>query len=530
MDLSKLSNEELMRMRDAAPAAPAGGMDLSKLSNEQLLKLKPSDDPTGSFWENVKAGAGKVFYDLGRGAGQLFQEALTPKVYEDLRAQGKNTGPSLGETIGKKLGFASQADIDEAKKLDEPLMATAGGKVGNIVGTAALLAPTALAPAAATPMGGGVIGGAAGLLQPTVTGESRAKNAALGTAVGGATQVVANKIGSIAQAASARSAEKAAGEEALNATRDAALKAGRDAGYVVPPASVKPGLVNETIESVGGKISTAQTASIKNQRVTDQLAREYIGMKPDAIMTKAAIADAKNVAAEPYRQIAKISPEAQQALDAWKQANFEARMQWNYFRKSGNPQAFKDAQAAGEAAGAALDSIEQQAMQLYGPAGKDFVDALKAARVQIAKISTVEGAMTKGGHVDAGLIAKMGERLPLSDQLKVIADFAGNFPKAVQPIEKIGSMAHALRPSIGAAVGTVFGGPVGAAVGGAAGVAGPWTVRQLLLSGAGQAALATPTYGAGATRTVADLLANPATRALLPQAVAGAALQHRAQQ
>jgi hypothetical protein len=481
----------------------------------------------------MKAGAGKVFVDLARGAGQFVRDRLeSPMRDVAMFEQAKGAGPSRIDTRSKladAAGLPNQADIDEARRLEAPLMDTKAGMAGNIIGSAALLAPTALAPAAATPTGAGIIGGGFGALQPVGGGEDRAKNAAVGTAVAGATQVGANAIGGALANRAQTKATEAAALKAQNAVRDAALEAGKKAGYVVPPASVKPGLVNEAIESVGGKIATAQSASTKNQRVTDTLAREYLGMPKDSILSPTSLADLKNVAAAPYREIAAVSPEAKTALDAWKQANFDAKMQWTYFRKSGNPEAYAKAQELGKVAEGALDAIEQQAARaVSGAEATSLVEALKAARVKIAQIHTVESAMTKGGHVDAKAIAKLGERAPLSGPLKTIADFAGQFPKAVQTPEKVGGMATALRPTVGAGIGTVIGGPAGAVVGGGAGVAVPWAAREAMLSTVGQR-LATPSYNAGG-QLAARLADSRVARGALPQTIAGAILQNRAQE
>lgn len=527
-------------MRAAPEPKPAAG-SLADISTEELMKMRGSDepDPTGSFGENAKAGAGKTFYDLARGAGQFLRDALTPSSQVLLDAEAKR--PSLTGLVTPKkaiqapnivadaLGLPTQQDIDEAKALDKPLMDTAGGKIGNIGAGAVLAAPTALLPGAASPVAAGIVGGAMGAMQPVPTGGDRATNAAIGTAVAGATQVGANAIGGALAKRAAAKAEQAVADAAHNATRDAALDAGRKAGYVVPPSAVKPGIVNETIESIGGKQATQQSFSLENQKVTDRLAREYLGMGKDSILSKASIADAKNVAAEPYRQVAKLSDDAGRLLDEWKQANFDAKRWFSFARRSGDPEAFDKAQAFKEAAELALNGIEAEAARVAP--GQQLVEALKTARVKLGKISTIESALTSGGHVDAKSIAKMGERFPFQDELKVIADFAGNFAKAVQTPEKVSGMAHALRPSIGAGVGTLIGGPVGGAVGAATGVAVPWTVRQAMMTGAAQKVMATPSYGGGgAARTIAELLENPAVRASLPQAAGAAAIQHRAQQ
>lgn len=123
-------------------------------------------DPTEGMngMEKFRAGAGKAFYDIGRGVKQI-------------------------------TGNADQAEIDQAKALDAPLMNTGAGIGGNILGNAAILAPTMFIPGANTYTGAALIGGAAGALQPTATGESRTINTGLGAASGVAGQAIGNAVG-----------------------------------------------------------------------------------------------------------------------------------------------------------------------------------------------------------------------------------------------------------------------------------------------------------------------------------------------
>lgn len=118
-------------------------------------KQEPKLDPTDgmSTFEKLAAGAGKAVVDLGRGAGQM-------------------------------LGLVSEADIKAARKLDEALMNTGAGKVGNFAGNMMMALPTAFVPGANTLTGAAAIGGIQGLLQPTADGESRLGNAALGAGAG----------------------------------------------------------------------------------------------------------------------------------------------------------------------------------------------------------------------------------------------------------------------------------------------------------------------------------------------------------
>lgn len=154
-------------------------------------------DPTGSTWENIAAGARKAVADTGRGFRQL------------------------GSYVGLGDRKAIQQEIDDAKRLDAPLMNTGGGITGNVIGhvgmalipgmaakVAAMLPQLARAApglniaadallAPKTIPGALALGGAQGFVQPTAGDESRAANTALG-AVGSATiptAIAAAKVG-----------------------------------------------------------------------------------------------------------------------------------------------------------------------------------------------------------------------------------------------------------------------------------------------------------------------------------------------
>lgn len=126
-------------------------------------KYDPTADMSGA--ERFLAGAGKAFTDLGRGAGQLAR-----KVVPDRAADA--------------IGLPSQADIDQAKQLDAPLMRTTAGMAGNVAGNVAAAVPTALIPGAQSFGGAATLGAVQGLLQPVASDESRLANVALGGAAG----------------------------------------------------------------------------------------------------------------------------------------------------------------------------------------------------------------------------------------------------------------------------------------------------------------------------------------------------------
>jgi hypothetical protein len=129
-----------------------------QLARSQAKASKPETyDPTEgmSGLDKFRAGMGKAFYDVARGAGQL-------------------------------VGAVSREDVAESRKRDAPLMRTGAGVAGNIGGTLALLAPTALIPGANTITGGAAIGAGTALLQPSTSTEETVGNLALGGIAGAA--------------------------------------------------------------------------------------------------------------------------------------------------------------------------------------------------------------------------------------------------------------------------------------------------------------------------------------------------------
>lgn len=113
-------------------------------------KLDPTQD-MGTV-DRLRAGFGKAFTDLARGAGQW-------------------------------VGAVSRDDVAESRRLDAPLMNTTAGVVGNVAGNVAAAVPTAFIPGANTLAGAAAIGAATGALAPSVSGSETVGNIALGGAL-----------------------------------------------------------------------------------------------------------------------------------------------------------------------------------------------------------------------------------------------------------------------------------------------------------------------------------------------------------
>lgn len=90
--------------------------------------------------------------------------------------------------IGNLLGVVPTEAVDEAQRIDAPLLRTGQGQAGSIVGGAAAAAPALAMPGANTVLGSGAVGGMLGMTEPVGSGDSRAFNTLGGAAMGAATQ------------------------------------------------------------------------------------------------------------------------------------------------------------------------------------------------------------------------------------------------------------------------------------------------------------------------------------------------------
>jgi hypothetical protein len=510
---------------EAAPTPrPLGGARQAAAEN----------NPTGSFMENVAAGAGKTVYDVARGAGQRLRSVLP-------------------ERAANSLGLPTQADIDEARVRDEALTATVGGKVGQVAGAL----PVALIPGANTLAGATAVGAGMGFLQPTAADESVLQNTAIGGAAGAAGKVIGDKVAGFLTRK--LGADRAAGAalETQNAARDAALAAGKEAGYVIPPSQAKPGLVNGLLEGMAGKIRTAQDASVKNQRVTNELARKALGVADDVPITKEVLSTIRNDAGKAYEAIrgaGQIMPDAQFGADLAKvTAKFQgAAKDFPELAKNevadivasvNKPQFSTDAAVDAlailrERAGAAYakgdkslggaykqisqaleDAIERNLRQ---SGQNDLLNSFRDARTLIAKTYTVEKALNQSGNVNAQVLAKeLNKGRPLTDELRLAAKVGANFPKATQNVDAIGST-NAVSP-LDVGVAMMSGNPLMMAARPAA--------RAALLSPVYQRMMSAPSYGPGATQELLTGAANsPILRALLAAGAPQAALANGGKQ
>lgn len=536
--------------------APASAGPWAKYGGGSAPEAPP--DPTGSFGENVVAGIGRAMVRSGRAVKEAID---VPAQALERTFGGQGVSRALGMPTAAESAATTQANLAEAERLDAPLMATTGGKVGDVIGNVAMFAPTIAIPGANTATGAGLIGAVGSALTTPGDLAERGKAGALGAVGGAGGQIVGRKI---AQAAAGRIAAKpieAANRAQQNAVRDTTLKAATDAGYVVPPSTTNPTVKNRLLESISGKAQTQQMASVKNQQVTNQLARQSLGLADNTPITLDALQGIRSKAGEVYAEVAGsgrviADPKyAKDLLDLSKKADrlnidfpdlkvgakdeivnltnsltrreFDAESAVELVKtlradgagnlsplvRAANPEKF----ALGKAQLKAAEVVENQLMRALTAKGRpDLGDAFDQARTQIAKTYSVQNALNEStGNVVAGNLAKqMKKGKYLSDGLDTAAKFAQSFPKAAAEIKDSAGVS-ALDAFTGLGLGMVTGNPLAVA---APAVARMGT-RSAILSGPGQRLLAQPRYEP--SNSLALILAEQAGRFGAPLGAGG---------
>lgn len=532
MDLSKLSNEDLQALKSG---------DLSKVSNEGLQALKAAQIEQGRA-------ADRELYSPTR--GQSFGENMIQGVGRGMASAGRavSTGiRSLGPQYNASadfIGLPNAEDSAEAKVLDAPLMKTGGGQVGNVIGNAAIAAPTAMIPGANTALGAGAIG----TLFGAATTEGGMKDRAIGAAESGLGGAAGVKIGQGLGWLADRVGANRLASQTANAGRDAAAAGAQKAGYVLPPTEVNPNMLNSALEGLSGKIKTSQSASSKNQPVTNSLAKKELGLPADVPITVDALKSIRSTAGQAYDAVAsagtvRLPPAYDAALDSIVAPYLRAAQGFpgaklnpivseiealrTPIADAGSMVAkIKELRATADAAYAKGDKDMGKALKGGAEALENAIDAhltasgapadllknFREARTLIAKTYSVEKALNPTtGNVDARVLAaalKKGK--PLSGELETIAKAGQAFPKAMQTLEQNYNALSPLDYAVG-----LMGAGATHGLGAAATLARP-AVRGAILSRPIQNLLHAPDYGPS---RVMNLLARNPT---LP--VAGMAL------
>lgn len=485
--------------------------------------IAPTYDPTAdmSTTQRVLAGIGDGMVGVGRAVG-------------------------LGNWL-ESQGFPGTKEY--ADNLDARLKSTTSGKVGNVLGQAAIAAPAALIPGANTYLGASLIGAGTGALFTEGDAADRAKAAAFGAAGGAAGKGLGDLLGwGIPKVVQSLGAGRVAAQ-AANAQRDAAATAAQQAGYVIPPADVNSNWLNETLGGLSGKVKTAQVASQRNQDVTNGLARNALGISSDtplnvdtlrAIRTSAGqaydavrgagtvtadqqYADALNGIKSTYQGAAKDFPglandQVSSLVDTLNQPTFDAGSAVDAIKvlRGTADKAFKTGDTgfgnAAKSAAGEMESMLDRHLQASG-APADLVQNFQQARQTIAKTYSVEKALNgETGDVSAQALAAQSRRgAPLSGELDTIGSAGMAFPKATQTLKETPKAFSPLDFMLSGGLGLVTHNPMAMAT-----LAARPAARSLLLSKPYQGLLGSPqSYGPGMLEQTLPLLgSDPMRRSL----------------
>lgn len=242
----------------------------------------------------------------------------------------------------------------------------------------------------------------------------------------------------------------------------------RDAGFVLKPSEAG-GKAGAVVEGLAGSAKLETAAIVKNSKRADQLAAEEIGVKE---LKGGEIAKAREPHSAVYREVGQLGevpagPEyaaeignigrapnnsfakavnsevealkqqytverfsAKDAVQETRELRFRARKNL----KSPDP-------AKNELGAAQLkvsDAIENQLERQAAAVGKgDLVARFKSARQALAKINGVVGAM-RNGRISPEILAKqLDAGVPLSGNLKIIAQVAKDYPNVMRNAAKV---------------------------------------------------------------------------------------------
>lgn len=456
--------------------------------------------------------------NLGKAA---FGTAVTAMGRPDL-APDPTEDPNLTRRLFDKLGFTKDSLAPQ----------TAGQRVLDMAVQGAV--SSAMSPAnslrqAATNIAlGGLSGAAAGGTKEATGSDTAAMAAGMLAAPAG---VAAIDYGKAKLAATALRKQQ-------NAARDQTIADARNAGYVLSPSETNPGTINQTLEGIAGKLSTRQLASQRNQEITNQLARESVGVPEGTALSPALMQQLRRDAYQSgyvpvesageirpgklYRQAlddieAKytsaansfpqaVSDDVKRIVESLRVRSFDAgdAVKMTQILRDNASKAYASGDTAlGKAQRAAASAIEDQierGLSGQGQAGSDLLDNFRAARTQMAKTHTIEDALHEStGNVQANKLASaLRKGKPLSDGLKTAAMTADAFPKNMQSPEVMGAVPGISPLDVfgGATLGTLGAAATGSPAGALAALAPAVrpVIREGILSNTYQNAMGSPSY------------------------------------
>jgi hypothetical protein len=252
----------------------------------------------------------------------------------------------------------------------------------------------------------------------------------------------------------------------------AKVKAAQEAGYVIPPTTSNPTATNKVLEGLAGKLNTAQHASVKNTSTTERLASRGLGLSEDVPLTMESVQALRPEAGEAYEVVRRAGPvelggkfdaavdkalavatganksfpgladdPSLAKIEALRQPAADASDIVDAIKivRDLSDKAYRDGsklvgKTYKEVARALEDALDDRLVQL---GDKGAIEAFRNARTLIAKSHTIESSMRKAGQVSpAKLAGDLAKGKPLSGEIKQIAEFGRDFPKASRTLNE----------------------------------------------------------------------------------------------
>lgn len=447
----------------AQTATPSPSMALGDQSGNWDEPITTADALMRIGWDNLGAVERLELY-----------ARLTPKhAKQELLGIGKQTGGfaarAAGPAIGQTIGRATRIPL-----LDR-ILGAAGGAIGEFAGQQIENEPFSPGKILGAAFTGGTKGkplaGASGrevgfegakdaIVNVTAkTIETGVTEGRLPTAgetgaamAGGAVAAVAGKAidsGSAAASGFARGGKYAPAEQVV---ADA-----RKRGYVFPPSKMggRSLGVADAADFLGGaspnSSALANVAVLRNQEVTDDLARAYIKAPKGMPLDEENLAVLFHAAEEPYRKVAAVSPQAAASLEMFRQAKSDAKKAWRRYDREPSPEIRKFAEENDQLADLAFDDMIVEANAARKP---HLIPELEKGRVELAKLHLVDRSMNYGDfHVSAKTFSSAFERgAPLTDEADLIARMNLAFPGITRDASTVTTTGSGKLPLIGAAV------------------------------------------------------------------------------
>ena len=436
-------------------AASVIANEIKSMSTQPMPQVQQPVAPVAPLTERLGRQAGLTARYGLEGLGSIVDLAQAPvrgamnlALPENRQLQPVSFGGSIADVLG-----LPQPQTGTERVVGDISRTMAG--TGGVIKAAGAVSPTSavgqgiresLAGNVPTQLAGAVgAGGAGGLTREAGGGELAQSIASVLGGFGGGALVKPKPTGISTQ-------------QLQNAPRDKVLKEAQKAGYVALPSDVGAGKFPRTLETVSGKFKAEELASARNQQVTNNLTRKYLGIdettplttdtldalreRAGAVYQQASELPAGKVAETTTRSLATggktttpVFKTGAELIEEIKLARDDARAAWKAFNfGTDKPTQARNAATAADNRVQTLEAqLEQLAKQNKQP---ELLNELKRARQEIAKIYTVEKATNPiTGMVDAKTIGRqLDKKTPITGDLALVGKFAKTFPKVNKPV------------------------------------------------------------------------------------------------